>query len=248
MRNFLQNLLMVFALCLCGLCVRQWYFQTVQRNLLAEQGQKIFDRDTAIQGYTNTIQTQDHQIALLDRQLAQLNQSLLSNNDLLILQKHDLARLRADTDTLTHDVTLYTNNIVLLESRLANAYEGIEKLTNDVAQLVAQRDDFITRYNNSVSNYNVLGSNYNNVVDRLNKLQSPRITPLPLSRRSMTAANIPNPLVGDDVRSPPHREDLRMDDGGMLLYRFPPTETAISRDHENADILPGRRSHWGLVM
>jgi chromosome segregation ATPase len=172
MKNFLQNLLMVFALCLCGLCIRQWYSQTVQRNKLGEQGQEIFDRDTAIQGYTNTIQTQDHQIALLDKQVSQLNQSLITNSQTLLTNQHDIARLKSDNDLLSNAVVQYTNDLAILESRLTNAYAGITTLTNDLAHVVIERDSWLTNYNSIVSNYNLLGSNYSVVVDRLNKLQS----------------------------------------------------------------------------
>ena len=67
MKNFQQNLLMALALALCGLCAGQWYFQTVQRGRLEAQNKIIAGQDTAIQGYTNSLDKQNHQVARMER-------------------------------------------------------------------------------------------------------------------------------------------------------------------------------------
>jgi len=61
MKNFQQNLLILLALALCGLCVWQWYEQTVQRTEIQTLNRIVYDRNAAIQGYTNSIATLNHQ-------------------------------------------------------------------------------------------------------------------------------------------------------------------------------------------
>ena len=45
MKNFQVNLFIVLALALCGLCVYQWYEQTVQRNEIQTLNQMVYERD-----------------------------------------------------------------------------------------------------------------------------------------------------------------------------------------------------------
>ena len=176
MKRFQQNLLITLALALCGLCTWQWYFQTVQRARLADQNQKIYDRDTAIQGYTNSMDKMNHQIMQMDQTIAGLNgelkETLKTNGEFIILQKREIARLGASNDTLLGEISQYTNAVATLQSNLNTAYDGIKKQNAAVEQLVAQRDEFVQKYTNAVNQFNDLVGKYTNTVDRLNKLQS----------------------------------------------------------------------------
>ena len=72
MKSFQQNLLIAVALSLCGLCVYQWYGQTLQRNEILKLDQLVYDKSAAIQGYTNSLRTMDRQIAQMDARLTGL--------------------------------------------------------------------------------------------------------------------------------------------------------------------------------
>jgi len=183
MRNFQQNLLIALALALCGLCAGQWYFQTVQRTRLAAENQKIADRDTAIQGYTNSLDKLNHQVMRMEQDITGLNaalqETLKTNREVIIEQKREIARLGANNDTLISDIVQYTNAIATLQSNLDTAFEGIRTQNTNVEVLVRNRDEansnyanMVTQYNSTVVKYNELVGRYTNVVDRLNKLQS----------------------------------------------------------------------------
>ena len=72
MKNFHQNLLIVLALSLCGLCVYQWYDQTLQRNRLENLNHLLADKSTAIQGYTNSLDNLNHEVAQMDARITEL--------------------------------------------------------------------------------------------------------------------------------------------------------------------------------
>ena len=176
MKTFQQNLLIALALALCGLCAWQWYFQTGQRSRLIDQNQKIYDRDTAIQNYTNSLDKMNRQILQMDQTMAGLNgelkDALKTNGEFIILQKREIARLGASNDTLRGAISQYTNAIATLQSNLSTAYDGIKKQNAAVEQLVTQRDEFVQKYTNVVTQFNDLAGKYANVVDRLNRLQA----------------------------------------------------------------------------
>jgi uncharacterized coiled-coil DUF342 family protein len=172
MKNFQQNLLIFLALCLCGLCGYQWYFETIQRARLDRLNQVVFERATAIQGYTNTMRAMDRQIAQMDQQITLLRKTATTNDQMLITQKREIARLEGSNDTLTNEVAQYKNAVDGLEAKLKEAYQGIAKQNKAVEELVAQRDDFVQKYNDSIKERNDLVVKYNQLVERLNKLQS----------------------------------------------------------------------------
>ena len=176
MKTFQQNLLITLAFALCGLCAWQWHFQAGQRTRLVDQNQKIYDRDTAIQNYTNSLDKLSGQILQMDQTIAGLNgelkDALKTNGEFIILQKREIARLGASNDTLRGAISQYTNAVATLQSNLNLAYDGIKKQNAAVEQLVAQRDEFVRKYTNAVSQFNDLAEKYTNVVDRLNKLQA----------------------------------------------------------------------------
>ncbi len=95
MKNFQQNLLIVLALALCGLCAWQWYVQTVQRNQIDSLDQTIFKQSADIQGYTNSINTMDAEIAgpASPHQRSQTRRH--DQRPTILTQKRDILRLHS---------------------------------------------------------------------------------------------------------------------------------------------------------
>ena len=178
MRNLQQNLLIIVALCLCGLCVYQWYGQTVQRNEIQKLEQTVFDKSVAIQGYTNSIRAMDGQIAQRDGQIAQrdaritqLKADVKPNADFVITQKREINRLQAAVDGLTNQVAEYRLAVESLQGKLQDAYGGIQKQNEAMKELVAQRDEFVKKYNDEVKDRNDIVNKYNDLVSQVAKLQ-----------------------------------------------------------------------------
>jgi peptidoglycan hydrolase CwlO-like protein len=172
MKNFQQNLLIVLALALCGLCAWQWFDQANQRRAVETRNQMIYDRDRDIQGYTNTIATTDRQVADLQQRLTDLDAITTSNQQVITEQKGDVNRLRASEDTLTNDIAQYQLALTNLESKLDQAYDGIKKQNTAMRELVGQRDEFIGKYTNSINARNDIVLKYNTLVARVNQMQT----------------------------------------------------------------------------
>ncbi len=178
MRNFQQNLIIV-ALSLCGLCVYQWYGQTVQRNEIQKLEQTVFDKSAAIQGYTNSIRAMDGQIAQRDGQIAQrdaritqLKAEVKTNSEFVITQKREINRLQAAADGLTNQVAEYRLAVESLQGKLKEAYDAIKKQNDAMKELVAQRDELLTKLNDSVKDRNAIVTKYNDLVSQVQKAQA----------------------------------------------------------------------------
>ena len=172
MRTLQQNLLIIVALSLCGLCVYQWYGQTLQRNALQKLEQTIYVKSVAIQGYTNSIKAMDGQITQMDARITQLKSEAKTNTDIAITQKRELNRLQSTVDGLTNQVAEYRSAVQSLQGKLKEAYGGIQKQNEAMKELVAQRDEFVKKLNDSVKKRNDIVNKYNDLVSQVQKNQT----------------------------------------------------------------------------
>ena len=172
MKNFQQNLLILLALGLCGLCVFQWRGQTLQRNEIGKLNQTVYEKSEAIQGYTNSIQTMDHQIAELQAQVMKLGAAARTNEQQIMTQLTEINKLRLTAEAMTNQVAEYKKGADLLETKLKEAYAGIEKQNQTLKELAAQRDEFVQKFNDSVKDRNEVVAKYNDLAAGVEKLQN----------------------------------------------------------------------------
>lgn len=172
MKNFQVNLLIVLALALCGLCAWQWYEQTVQRDAIETQNRLLYDRNAAIQGYTNSLATLNHQVAQMDSRLTEIKAQAATNEQIVIAQKADIVTLQFANLNLTNEITQYKAALDTLEAKLKEAYAGIEKQNGAITNLLTQRNDLLQKYNDEVKDRNEVVAKYNDLAKQVEKLQS----------------------------------------------------------------------------
>jgi len=160
MKNFHQNLLIVLALGLCGLCVYQWYDQTVQRNRLEKLNLVLADKSLAIQGYTNSLDTLNHEVA---------QTAAATNDQANLIQKHELTRLQLLTEVQTNEISQYQTAVSNLQAKLGELVEGIKKQNAAIGELTTQRDDFLQKLNDSIKDRNAVVDKYNELVKQVDK-------------------------------------------------------------------------------
>lgn len=171
MKNFQQNLLIFLALGLCGLCVYQWYDQTIQRNRITALNQMVYEKSAAIQGYTNSIAGMDHQIAQMSSELSELRSAAKTNQQIIVFQKGEINKLQLTAEGLTNQISEYKQAVNGLETKLKEAYAGIQKQNDALKELAAQRDEFVKKFNDSVKDRNDVVNKYNDLAAQVEKLQ-----------------------------------------------------------------------------
>ena len=171
MKNFQQNLLILLALSLCGLCCWQWYAQTQQRNEIETLNRTAYDQSVTIRDNTNSIATMSHQIAEMDARLTELKATVKTNEQVIATQKHDLTRMQFISEGLTNEITSYKTAVDTLNARLKESYDAINKQNESITNLVAQRDEFVKKYNDEVKDRNDIVAKYNELAEQVKKLQ-----------------------------------------------------------------------------
>jgi len=167
MKNFHQTLLVTLAAVLCALCAWQWYEQTLQRNDITGLNKLAYDRAVAIQGYTNSIATMNHQLMLMDAHIGELDSAAKTNQELVLTQKRELSKLELNSEILTNQITQYQLGVDLLQSKLKEAYAGIEKQNEAITNLLTQRDDLVLKLNNEIKDRNDIVNKYNELAKQI---------------------------------------------------------------------------------
>jgi len=144
MKNFQQNLLIVLALALCGLCAFQWHEQTVQRSEITTLNGMVYEKNVAIQDATNSIATLNHQAEQLDARLTEIKAAAATNEQLVVSQKAEISRLQ---------------------------FAGVNLTNETITSLVSQRDDLVKKFNNEVKDRNDIVAKYNDLAGQVQKQQ-----------------------------------------------------------------------------
>ena len=171
MKNFQVNLLSVLAIALCGLCAWQWYEQTVQRDEIETQNRLVYDRNAAIQGYTNSLATLNHQVMQMDARLTEMKAAAATNELLILSQKDEIARLQMENANSTNEIAQYKAGVDALEAKLKEAYAGIDRQNETITNLISQRNDIVLKYNDEVKDRNDIVAKYNDLAKQVEKLQ-----------------------------------------------------------------------------
>jgi chromosome segregation ATPase len=164
MKNFQQNLLIVLAIALCGLCAWQWYAQTVQRKTIGDLNQMVFDRNAAIENYTNSIASLNLHINEMDGRIADLKVTVATNEQMVISQKAQIEQLQFDNGNFSNEVAQYKVAVGTLEAKLKDADDGIDKQNETISNLLSQRNDLVQKYDELATNRNEIVARYNEMV------------------------------------------------------------------------------------
>lgn len=164
MKNFQQNLLIVLAVALCGLCAWQWYAQTVQRKTIGDLNQMVFDRDAAIENDTNSIASLNSHVNEMDERITGLKATVATNEQMVVSQKAQIEQLQFDNNNFSNEVAQYKAAVGTLELRLKDADEGIDKQNETISNLLSQRSELVLKYDELATNRNDIVAKYNVLV------------------------------------------------------------------------------------
>lgn len=169
MKLFLQNLLIVISLSLCGLISYQWVRETDLRRTVQKQTDTIQDKLDAIQSLQSAVAHDEKEIQRLDGLKTQLTQEVKSN-------MVELASVYKALDKGTNELERTREQLATYKDALASANENIKKQNEDiktqneeVAKLVKERNEMVTNYNKAVSDFNDLAAKWNKQQQELAK-------------------------------------------------------------------------------
>ncbi len=153
MKNFLQNLLIFFALCLCGLVAVQWHRETKLQQQIQRLSDAARDKVEATQSIQSALNRAEEEVKRLDALKNGLNELVKSNQVRIARLQSDLERADTETGKNLKQIDAY-------KSALEQANANIRKQNEDLKRLAAERNEAATKFNKLVEDYNALAQKW----------------------------------------------------------------------------------------
>lgn len=165
MKNFLQTLLIFFALCLCGLIAFQWVRETDLRKNVQKLTDTVHDKSEAIQTLQATVKRNEGEIQRLDTLKNQLTETVKSNNVEMARMAKELDKVTAENEKNVRQVEVYKEALETANASIKKQNEDIKKQNDELKTLAEER-------NQTVLKFNKLAKDFGDLADKWNKQQA----------------------------------------------------------------------------
>lgn len=169
MKNFLQNLLIFFALCLCALIAFQWVRETDLRKDLQKNADLIHDKAEAIQNLTASVKRDEAEIQRLDGVKKELTDLVKSNNLQIAAMYKEHEKATNELDRSKQQVEVYKEAIQKANENILKQNEDIKKQNEDMQKMVEERNEVVKKYNKMAADFNELVNKWNAQQEELAK-------------------------------------------------------------------------------
>lgn len=161
MKNFLENLLIFFALCLCGLIAFQWVRETDLRKHLQTLTNTVQDKSQAIMNLEAGARRDHDEIQRLDGERKRLDSVVKSNTTQITALSRGLDKATNDLRTAEISVKRYKDAYERTSENLTNANATIieqnakmKKMADDAGDVVKKYKDLFAKYDELVDKWN----------------------------------------------------------------------------------------------
>ena len=167
MKNVLQNLLIFFALALCGLIAFQWVRETDLRRNVQRLTDTIHDHLEKIQSLDVNIRRDETEIQRLDGIKNQLIQTVKSNTVQISLLTRDLEKATNEVERAKVQIEAYKSALQKANDSILKQNEEMKKQNEDLAKLAEDRNEVVKKFNALATNYNDLAAKWNKQQEEL---------------------------------------------------------------------------------
>jgi len=161
MKSFLQNLLIFFALCLCGLIAFQWVRETDLRRDIQRLNDTVHDKSQAIIDLEGRLRHDEEEIKRLDGLKNELTATVKSNNlDIARLGK-DLDKANVENERKDKQIEVYKEALNTANENIKKQNEEMKAQNEEMKKLGEERNDVVKKFNKMAADYNDLAGKWN---------------------------------------------------------------------------------------
>jgi chromosome segregation ATPase len=170
MKNFLQNLLIFFALCLCGLIAFQWVRETEQNRKMQQQADAIHDLSQANTNLTADMRRAKGDIAQLTSLRDELSGILKSNEVQItgLMKQVETNTLEIQRDQQQIDV--YKDAFQKANDNIVKQNEAIQSQNERLKKMAEERNTIVQGFNQVAGRFNDLGQEWTRMQEALSKI------------------------------------------------------------------------------
>lgn len=167
MKNILQNLLVLLALCLCALIAFQWHRETKLRQEVQKLNDTVHDKLENIQSMEGTLKRSEEEVRRLDGLKVELTEAVKSNRMQIAQLAKDLAKSDAEVEKGLRKIEDFKAALEQANESIKKQNEDIKKQNEEVKKLAEERNDSVTKYNKVVAEFNDLAKKWNELQQQL---------------------------------------------------------------------------------
>ena len=167
MKNFLQNLLIFLALCLCGLVAFQWVRETALRKQVQELTDQVHDKSEAILNLEASVRRGHDEIQRLDGLRKQLEQTVKSNDLRIAYLSTELDKATNDLRKTEKQMLAYKDAYQRTSENLTNANQTIVEQNERMKKLAEEGTEVVKKFNKLSADYNDLANKWNKQQEEL---------------------------------------------------------------------------------
>lgn len=169
MKNFLQNLLIGFALALCVLVAFQWHREAKLRQQLQTLTDEIQKQREVVQSLEGSVKRNEAEILRLDALKNQFNDAVKTNKAEIARLKDELRANQATAEQLE----VYKKSLDTANASIKQQNDSITAQNEDMKKLAADRNEVVLKFNKMAEEYNDLVKKWNAQQEELNKNPAP---------------------------------------------------------------------------
>jgi len=172
-KNFLQNLLIFFALSLCALIAFQWVRETRLRANVQSLTDTVHDKTEAILNLEATVRRDEDEIKRLDGLKNQLMQTVKSNDVQIANLTKDLDKANNEIEKNQRQIEVYKDALQKANDNIVRQNEEIKTHNEQLKKVAEERNEMVLKYNKVTQDFNDLANKWNKLQEDLSKANPP---------------------------------------------------------------------------
>ena len=172
MKNFLQNLLIFFSLCLCALIIYQGVRETDLRKQVQKLIDEVQDKRGVIQGLEGIKRSHESEIQRLDALKTDLNNTIKTNQAQILSLTKDLDKSRTLIERHERQIEVYKDAIETANATIETQNNHITTQNEEMKKLAEERNDFVQQLNKLAGDYKELSERWNKQLEDLAKAKT----------------------------------------------------------------------------
>ena len=174
MKKFQENLLIVIALTLCGLCIWQWIREAGLRKETESLSKELYAKKEIIQTLEGQLKRSEADVLRLDKLKTDLTETIKTNRaEILSLTKLS-EKLEREVETQKAQLDVYKDALEKANANITKQNEDIKKQNEMLKELAAERNANVEKYNQVVTQYNDLVKQFEKYQEDVKKASEPK--------------------------------------------------------------------------
>lgn len=169
MTRFLQVLLLVLSMALCGLVAVQWTREASLHRRLRELDDLAHRRAEAVARAEETGKRLENELQFKDLANARLTENVRTNAAQLIRLTGDLEKAARENERQTRQLEVYKEAMAKANESIARQNEGIQKANGELKKLAEDRNDVVRQLNKVTAEFNALAEKWNRQQEELRR-------------------------------------------------------------------------------